>query len=40
MFAMADKILYNKSEPPVAKNRPEVLKAYGRHADQKKNRIL
>ena len=33
-FAMADQILYNKAGPPVAKNRLEILKAYGRHADQ------
>jgi len=33
-FAMADRLLFGKEGPPVAKNRLEVLKAYGRHADQ------
>ena len=32
-FAMADQLLYKEPGPPVAKNRLEVLKEYGRHAD-------
>lgn len=32
-FSMADQLLFGDDGPPVARNRLEVLKAYGRHAD-------